>query len=272
MHSKFSLKILNLAIFFVLTAAFSLSGQVVTGLKVKSSDIFERLADKKAENSKISASDLATFANELLDKQGVNYEFSFDSNTCSLLDEKRKNLKKDQSKELNVRGTFTPEIGDKTTLFLPEVIFIEGNCKRCFVRLPVVAATEKDFMTIIQERNVNFLLPGNFSLETVALVDNVSPANVKRIWKVPSRTVPIGVSEDGKRLYLDLNINELNDLALVIYENGVAQFNVKKDLNLSEKAAPLKDFPKDSNSSSVSYISFGTGETKRTLKFSSPCF
>ena len=215
----------------------------------------------------MTVEELAEAANSLLQKKGFNYVFAFDAGICQKIEQVRKK----QTNPVTLNAKLKSFENEVTEVTLPEARFEISECGNCFVLMPVLEITGKDFVTIIQNRNIKFSTPPNFVVNEIVLVDNQTLTTKITNWKVPFRATPISISDDGKILFLDLPSDELKDLALIIYAEGTFQFYPKKDLDLTEKGVLLKDVSKDSANPNTSFISFGKDEKKRVLKFNNPC-
>lgn len=252
---------------FLLAFAFNAVGQsATTGLPLTPSDLFAKLSELKAANPKITADELLKQATDLMNKNGLNYEFELDTNTCTKIAEARKQLKPEQGTAVGGRIKLTPKEGDAVLVFVPN--FENSTCGKCYAPIPLVAATGQDFVAVIQGQNVGFVRPTNLGLNFIELVDNQNLNTTVRRWLTPQRSVPLGVSEDGNRLYLALPASGFEELALIVHENGVIELAKREGLDLKDKGTEVKD---PANSLSVKYLSFGTGASKRVLKFSAPC-
>lgn len=262
-----SILILSLSILSV-----SVSAQYVnSGFKVENTDIYEQIKRHKSSNVRIEGEKLAEFANSIIDKTGVNYRVEMDNKICESVDKEFNKTKNINLNQLYMKGSFVPEIGDKTVLNFPISKQNKGACGECFINLPQASATEKYFMLILQKNLLNFHIPDGFTYKKVSLVDNKNLSEIKNFWIIPFQTTPIAVSNDGTILYTNIDYQGLDELAYQIFSNGVIQFVAKEQIDLKEKTEKLKDFPQDINVKNLTYMSFGSGEGKRTLKFSAPC-
>ena len=122
---------------FIFISQFVFGQQAsINALKVSQSKVIEELKSVKAGNPAISAEEFANTANSLLDKEGFNYAFIFDENTCRAIGEARKK-QKDPDASLNLNAKLSSVAGDKTSLILPKEQYDASECGRCFVYLPV---------------------------------------------------------------------------------------------------------------------------------------
>lgn len=237
---------------------------------IESSYLFEEMQKIKSSNPKITPEEFANQANSLLRSKGMNFAFAFDANTCRQITE-LKQKQKDPKMPLKLNAKMNSVDGEIASVTLPEVMFDNRECGKCYVLLPILQFTSKEFVTIIQDRNIRFYTPSNLIYNEVSLMDGKNFSSKIRSWKIPFRGVPLSISEDDKMIVLDLNNKEFSDIVLTIYEEGVFQFFPKKDLDLSIKGTILNEIPKDSGSSDTSFISFIRGENKQILKFGSSC-
>lgn len=237
---------------------------------IQSSTLIDDLKTVKKANPKITSEDFLKTANAMLDKQGLNYTFSFDAPFCQKL-EQLKNAQKDKTAPFNLRGTLNAVEGEPAHLNLPVVQFDKRDCGICYIQMPILEITGESFITIIQKTNIKFYLPQNFIVNEATLLDGKNMPTVLTRWRIPFRAAPISVSDDGKILYLGFPSVELENLALMIFEEGVFQFCLKTDIDSAKKAELLKDLPKYSVPPNSSLASFIKGNTKQIIKFNSEC-
>jgi len=261
--SAFSLLIL------IVCAAFGQQGKV-NPFSIKPSTILEDVRNLKIQNPKITPEDLVEKANALLSAHGFNFIFDFDPNTCQKIADARKNPKfADSPIRLNARlDSFD---GETTQVILPESQTEKSECGICSVSLPVLEIAPTYFITTIQNRNIKFHTPPNFFVNEIFLVEPKFPNTIVRSWKIPARLTPLSISEDGKIIFLDLPSPELKDLVLSVYDNGALLFYAKSEIDLESKAVPANDIAKQANAANFSFVSFGSGEKMKVLKFASPC-
>jgi hypothetical protein len=259
------------AAIFTTTAQTFVYGQKVTikPFAVYSSTLLEELKTLKSSNPKLSTTELVKNANALLQKRGLNYSFALDASVCKKVEDLKKNQKTPNS-PITLNAKLNSFEGDTTNITLPPVRFGK-DAGKCFSLLPLLEVTQNDFVTIIEDRTVKFYKPEIFNFNEVTLVDNKTYKTNVRNWKVPFCTTPLSVSEDGKMLFLNLPADELGEIVLIAYDEGTFQFYPKKDIDLSEKGILPENLPKILNLPDAAFISFGTGEKQRVLKFNNIC-
>jgi hypothetical protein len=264
MKNKF---LLYPVIFLLVFTAVHYAQARLNAFPIQSSTLIANLRQKKADNPKITAKELAVAGNEIIANVEVNYNFELSERNCKALLEIRKTLKPDQ-KMSTLKGKLNQPQGNPVDIFFPDINFTD-NCG-CYINIPSLNVVETDFVTKIRGVNIKFIRPSNFK-QTVDLVDNTALTKQIRRWYVPFPTTPIGVYQDGTILFLEFPSNEFSELALAIYESGTIQIVSRSDWDLKEKAVQLKDIPRDTVNPNLNFISFGEGEKKRILKFNSPC-
>lgn len=254
-----------------LSAAANAQQVTVKPFSVVQSNLINDLKTAKTANPKMTTEEFVKTANLLLEKQGMNFVVAFDANTCLKISQAIAGLK-DKTAPLNLRTALKSPVGENANLLLPEVNFSKNECVPCFVQLPIMEATAKDFVTQAEGKNIKFFLPSNFILNEALLVDEKDLTTVKMRWKIPFRTTPLSVSDSGNILYLGLPDPELKDLALMAYgSEGLYQFCAKSEIDADKKGALLKDFPKNANNPNLAFIKFTGGETNQIIKFSTAC-
>ena len=236
------------------------------------SNIVGELKAAKAANPKLTPEEFVKTANALLEKQGINFVVAFDAATCQKISEIIAK-QKEKGAPQNLRTALKSPLGENAALTLPEVSFAKTECVPCFIRLPILEVTAKEFVTLVEGQNIKFYLPANFILNEAFLVDEKNLSTVRTTWKIPFRSQPLSVSDDGNILYLGFPESELSELVLMIYAaEGVYQFGTRSEMDASKKAVPLKDFPKDAANPNLNFLKFTSGETNQIIKFSTNCF
>ena len=230
----------------------------------------DELKKIKNANPKISAEEFTAAANALLEKKGLNFVFAFDAATCRKIEEAKK-ARKDPNAPLNLRTALKSVSGESASLALPEPGFEKSECAPCFVALPVLELTGKDFVTVVEGINIKFSLPANFTASEAALVDGKDLRTVITKWKLPFRTTPLSVSDKGDILYVGFPENELSDLVLMIDNEGAFQFTARKNIDAAKKAVPVVDFPAEAGNPQLAFIRFEKNAAIQTVRFSRRC-
>ena len=264
----------NFLIALIVFAAFSVNARAqykAAPFSVEASKLIEELRALKSSNPKIATAEFVKTANALLEKQGLNFVVAFDDATCRKIGEAVAG-RKDKTAPLNLLTALKSPLGETANLLLPEVSFAPAECFACHVKLPILETTAKEFVTLVQGKNIKFFLPANFILNEAFLVDAKDLKTVRNSWKLPFRTTPLSISDEGNILYLGFPEPELSDLALMAFgREGVFQFTAKSEIDAGKTAAPLKEFPKDAANPHLAFIKFTSGDAIEVVKFSKSC-
>lgn len=205
---------------------------------VEGSRFVTLVKDLRASNPKITPAALAEAANSILDKTGMPYAVSFDAATCERLG-KIKAAQKDPNAPLALGATLKSVDAEGASLSLPEPVFAPGDCG-CYVELPLLQVTDKDFIAIVSGRNIKFHLPSNLNTYEAVLLDGKDRMTVKRRWRIPFRGLPIGVSHDENVLYLGFEDPALGDLSLAVFVEGVFQVATRAEAEEGGKGKLLE--------------------------------
>jgi hypothetical protein len=193
---------------------------------VRQSSLIEQIKALKAADPKLPITELARAANDLLDKNGINFQVSIDTGTC----EKIRQLKqKDPTKPISLGASLRSVDADQVSLSLPPPTVVAPECGGCYVELPLLEITDKDFVTVLRGRNIKFGLPNGVQTNRAFLLDEKDPSRIKRTWKIPFRAVPIGISYDENVLYLGFAEPELAQLSLLVFGEGVFQIGTREE-------------------------------------------
>ncbi len=106
---------------------------------------------------------------------------------------------------------------------MPEPKFASVDCGNCFVEMPAFEVTENDFVTLLSSQKIKFHLPGNFYVNEIQLLDTNNRTTIKRKWRVPYRSLPIGISHDENVIYLGFDDLELAGLSIAVFGEGTFQ-------------------------------------------------
>ena len=231
------------------------------------------LADIKtlrATNPKMTSTELVDAANKLLEKQGIAFTFSFDEATCLAIDKSIKGMKNPPAK-LNLRTKLRSVGAEPAALTLPPADFANNECSKCSVSLPILELTDKEFVALMLGHNIKFHLPVNFIVSEAFLVDEKDLNTVKKKWRIPFRSVPLGVSYDENVLYLTLFEPELKDISLAVFGEGVFQFTTREEADSNGKGTLVKEFPKDIANPNLAFMRFENRGLKQVLRYSNAC-
>ena len=252
------------ALSLIITVAILVRAQAPPRVvKVSRSDILSHVAEHKKKQPGITTKELAAYANELLGKRGFDYDFNADDIVLSAHDRKSTAM----SVPVQYRVSLTD--GAKRTLKLELSNPQYALCGEHSVSIPSRLVNKREIHLIADGKTYRVRRPAAFLLEEVELVD----ANLKalRRWEMPYQSVPIGISVDGTKLYLDFYTEyELDDLILELSEGGRLAFRDRAALDLKE-GTWLENFPKDPNNSYLSFKKFEVANKTYIIRFTAPC-
>lgn len=237
---------------------------------VRRSAIVEQIKSIKAARPNITAADLAAEANLLLEKSGIGFSISFDPATCEKL-RKIKEQQKDPGAPLKLGATLKSVDADRAPLALPEPSFTSVECGGCYIELPVLQITEKDFVTVVSGRNIKFHLPGNFYVNEAVLIDDKDRSIIKKRWRIPYRSVPIGVTHDENVLYLGFEEPELSQLSLMVFGEGVFQIGTREEAEFGGKGKLIESPVTNAAAAGDQTIKFERWKNTYSVSFKAPC-
>ena len=208
-------------------------------LTVQRSAFIDQLKALRAADPKMPPSEFAAAANTLLDKHGIGFAVLLDATTCEKV-RKAKEQTKDPSAIVTLGATLRSVDAEGASLTLPAPTVPSGDCG-CYIELPILQMTEKDFITVISGRNIRFHKPSFFSAHEALLIEPADHNKVKLRWLIPFRGVPIGVSHDENVLYLAFPGPELADLSFLVFGEGVFQIGTRAEADEGGKGKHLNN-------------------------------
>lgn len=240
-------------------------------VELKSSTILEDIEQYKKLNPKAGGKDLAAFGNALLPVKGFNYNISL----CDVIERKIKDqlvTKVPGENEFDhVRFSYLMNTSDsRLKLFnITAPNFDQCCCGYCYTEFPVVNITDQS-MTLVADGQT-FVVRRNEELsvsEDYALVDNQTMLKVIRQWQIPHEGYPLGISEDGKKLYFE--IADDGPVVLEISDDGGFKFADRKEIKSGE-GVYVENAPVDRANDYQTYKRFTVGGKSYTVRFSGPC-
>ena len=257
---------------FIAFLSAPVSGQMVSmsAFDIAPPTVLSDVKTLRAANPKMTPTELVDTANKLLEKQGIGFTFSFDEATCLAIDKSIKSMKNPPPR-LNLRTKLRSVGAEPATLTLPPADFANNECSKCSVTLPILELTDKEFVALMLGHNIKFHFPVNFIVSEAFLVDEKDLITVKKKWRIPFRSVPLGVSYDENVLYLGFFEPELKDISLAVFGEGGFQFATGEEAESNGKGTLLKEFPKDPANPNVSFLRFENRGLKQVVKYSNPC-
>jgi hypothetical protein len=253
----------------ILSSGFLIAALIIPSVSsqrpvsVASSNILKELSNRKQRQPVITPKALAAVGNELLEKRGFDYSFD----VCEILPERDR-----QASGFAIPASSTLSLSNGTQRNFEFAVAGggEGLCGECMSRVPAVQVTAKEMVLIADGKRYRVRRPSTFILDEAELVD-AKMKKVLRKWQLPYQSIPIGISSDGAKLYLDFYTDyKLDDLVLELSENGKLAFRDRGEVQLV-KGKWIEDHPKDPNNAYLSFIRFDTGDKTFIIRFSAPC-
>lgn len=233
-------------------------------LSVSPSNVVGQVSERARQSPSLSPVELAAYGNDLIAKKGFDYDFDL----CDILGQRDRN----QNSTAEVVRTYqlSSESGRKLTFRFTIANPNEALCGECWSSIPVLQVTAKEMVLLAGGSRYRVRRPAAFVLDEAHLVD-ATFKKVLRTWQLPYQAVPVGISPDGTKLYVDFyNGNNLDALVLEVSENGAPQFR-DRAVTKSSEGKWIEDHPKDPSNAYLSFMSFRVDEKTYHLKFTAPC-
>jgi hypothetical protein len=230
---------------------------------VTSSKILEELSRRKQKQPAITLKELAVVGNEMLKEKGFDYMFD----VCEILPERDR-----QTSGFAIPASHTLSLSNGTQRSFKFTVAGggEGLCGECMSMIPAVQVTATEMVLVSDGNRYRVRRPKAFALDQAELVD-ATMKKVLRKWQLPYQTVPIGISPDGAKLYLNFYTDyKLDGLVLELSENGKLAFRAGGDVQMVEGKF-VEDHPKDPNNAYLSFKRFDTGNKTFIIRFWAPC-
>ena len=231
---------------------------------VKRSNVISEVSERAKQSPSLTPVELAAYGNDLIARKGFDYRFDI----CDLLN--NRDPARNSPAEFVHNHQMTSTDGGRLTFRFAIENPYDSPCGECWASVPSFQVTNKEMVLIAEGKRYRVRRPPSFILDEAQLVDETLK-KVLRTWQLPYQAVPIGISADGTKLYLDFYTEyELKNLVLELSENGPPQFRDRAVVKSSE-GKDIEDHPKDSTNAYLSFISFRVGEKTYRVKFSAPC-
>ena len=236
--------------------------------KIIPSSLLSLVAREIREHPGMSPKEVAAYANTILPHVGFNYQFDL----CEIISKAKT--------DGNASG-----ISQRKTYLLPMTQFhsgaitfriedenLEGLCGECFFRIPCLNVTGRDLLMISKGRRYRLKRSKQMALDEMSLVDDTMK-RVLRTWQVPYQSVPLGISQDARKLYLELRDEGESDvfekLALEISETGL-RIQARDEVNVKQ-GEWIEQHPVDPRNAYLSFMRFSNRDQRYIIRFSGPC-
>lgn len=237
---------------------------------LKPSNILDEVKRRKAARPALSPARLARYANELLARRGLDYDF----NVCELVP--AENLPRQRGlrpggtwTQLTLQHRMTRADGrDVTFKFITDDR--GGMCGECFTAVPALRVTKGEVTVVADGTSYALKRPASFELDEADLVaDDLK--TVLRTWQLPYQTIPSGVSPDGRSIYLSFYEDAgLDELVLEITEDGRPRFRAAREAG-AKGGEWVEEHPKDPLDDYLAFMRFRNGGRTHVIRFSGPC-
>ena len=237
---------------------------------IRPSNIITALRKVKDENPNMTAKELADFGNKYKKKHGYDYTFHWKPKGK----ENEANLSKMEKGYYQFFYKFS-DLSGKTAGFQ----LMNDNFEHpCFsvIDIPLTKISEKTMTVIADGKEINLKRPKDFYLEEFALVDKTLKKQIRK-WKTPIDALPVGISEDGTKVYFDSWEFEQDetegyeesaiDLAVEISEDGSLKLVDRSEIK-SDKGVDI-DYNK--KFTEIIYKKYKVGAREYIINFSAPC-
>jgi len=152
----------------------------------------------------VSAEGITAYANSALQKHGYIYKF----HSCDFIESKKlKSL--NPGHDPAVLGVYSLPFDLARGGRQAFKIHVEeiGPCSYCFALIPALSLSAQSILAVLDGKKYLLKRPVEFRLEEIELVDETMKRVIRK-WEVPNETFPIGVSADGRTLYLPVEFTE----------------------------------------------------------------
>jgi len=236
-----------------------------SSIKIVPANLFAELQKKLVSEPKIKPFELARFANGLLAKKGLDFQFDL----CEFV-QRNNPTPRGRTARANARTYKLPmkQTDGRQVTFETRVNDEEGNgmCGECFFSLPVTKVTKREIELLTGGQKYLLVRPPAFHLDEMSLVDQ-SMRKVLRTWQVPDQGEPLGVSSDGTKLYLETAIESL---ILEISESSSMRILAREEVKLP-KGETVQKHPTDPKNAYLSFMRFRFGGKSLVIRYSEPC-
>jgi hypothetical protein len=236
--------------------------------RIVPSSLLSLLERRIKEQPGLSPQELAAYANSILAHEGFNYKFDL----CEIARKGEPDASKPgASQPKTFLLPMTSVEGEKLTFRITGEN-PEGLCGQCYFSIPCLNVTGRDMLMVSKGRQYRLKRSEQMYLDEMSLVDETMNRAL-RTWQVPYETSPLGISPDGRKLYLDLTYDAedkgLAKLVLEISETGL-RVAAREELNLKEGEL-IEEHPTDPKNSYLSFMRFRVGDQSYIIRFSAPC-
>ena len=232
---------------------------------LKPSNVLDEVRRRKSVEPRLSASALARYANALLARKGFDYDF----NVCEILPPTAARVRGGTEATLALDYPMT-RLDGRGVIFHLVTDDQGGMCGECFLPVPALRVTAGEMTVVADGVTYTLKRPAAFALDEAQLVGS-DLKTVLRTWQIPFQTIPVGVSPDGRSLYLDFYEDTgLDELVLEVSDEGRPRFRVRREV-VSAEGESVEEHPTDPLNAYLSFLRFRSGGRTHVVRFSGPC-
>lgn len=224
------------------------------------SKVLNEVSERRKAQPSLTPVELADYANKLIEEKGFDYDFD----VCGAITKPKLESESTHSYRMHLTG------GGILTFGFTVDATQESLCGECWTYIPSLAVTKREMLLVADGKRYRVKRPASFLLDEAELVDGTM-RKVLRTWQLPSQTVPLGVSADGTKLYVDFYADGLEGLLLELSEDGLIQFRARSQTQLPGEGTWIEEHPKDPKNDYLSFMEFQAGGKKYIVRFSAPC-
>jgi hypothetical protein len=230
--------------------------------RIVPSSLFADLIEKRSKEPRLSSARLVEYANQIVKEKGINYEFDL----CEIVAaNKHPRQVPGKSPETKLYVYALTGIDGRSTTFEIVSEDLGGPCAYCYFAFPCLRVTKQELMVTSEGKRYHLKRTAKFSLYVMSLVDKSMKTTI-RSWEVPYESYPVGISQDGTRIFIG---TPLEELVLGISAQG-PQFQASAFPEPHEREW-LTEHPKDPKNDALSFMRFRNGNTSYIVRFTAPC-
>jgi hypothetical protein len=230
--------------------------------QIQPSRLMEELRNHRQSHPNITMNQLAEFGNERIKTRGFNYDFEM----CEIIKANKhpKMIRSDYPLSLLYSYRLTLSSGEKQRF---QIVSEESGamCGECVLSVPCQSVSKSQLTLFASGRKYQVKRAAGYRLNEVFLVDR-RMKKVLRSWETPFQTYPVGVSEDGLKLYLP---TEIEELVLEVSTSGI-QLRAKSRLKLQREGEWVENHSADPKDEMFTFMRFRSGKKSFILRFSAP--
>lgn len=206
--------------------------------------ILKEIVKRQHSGQSKTSEELADYANSLLPRYGFEYDLDLERIIT-------RKTKQRQTKPVKVEDDGMPYVkfeldvtstkGAKKKLAVVAPAESSCCCGYYYTPIPVTKITSKEITLVLDSQELIVNRPKDFPIVQEYILSEVKKKLTRlRSWEVPYETYPYGVSTDGKKLYVKIDIEEL---LLEVSDVGTLRFVPKDAKDIVTKGEDLNKLP-----------------------------